>query len=1842
MLKNSISRKSKYVLSVSALFLLGVFALAIYNFAHAVEVDSDNVPDSFSVQLQNWTENGASDNKAEFSATLPDDMPYAGDNDAETIIWNIVDSTSEDGPWNIVATDTLQGGGMPGDRFDLFANNLSPLAETTYYKVQVIQTDSDYDTEAEVSSEITSLSVYENTFDTGYSATDFALKYASSAVGQNSFVIPASYVPEKPGYKFLGWKNSDGVLVQPGQSTGTLSKSEYWTAQYKDVTRPTLPDSDPEVNFSNPSDGAVTVNFKEATDNATPQADLKYFVEACEKDNDNTCLGGLDIGGGDKADNNSEISITYSGLTNGTEYNWHIYVCDTTMSNGIACDNTGVEYPVYYAGVHKITYDLNGATYPAQEDVQPSYITRNTSVSPDQPNSIVANYTQIGIPTRPLAEVNKVCIDGTLCQSPLNSDENAQNTYNYFKEQTDDQHPEMGVNPTLTYNWQYIPPSVSDNVAYDTETLEIRGLDDYAFVCTSPDSNCQPLSTATIGSQDYDISSLIPAADTEAESYSFYQVTPQKNPGDDGYIYPSIASSPITFLPRLETPVLDSWSEQSASAGADDGKVSGADANAVYNFKNTSTDVIGQYTANGQGVIENVPAGTYKVQLAPIATQNAASLWSDEVISIDSDVQISGYTTVIPDHTSGNVEFGLNIVGDADSEAEVSWTVTANDINVCSSSTAVVGTTCSGFVDSGAENIVIKATYKANQNITDQITFTYNHYRVSLNDNGSLEGAQPDLWANDSNYQFNLPNLTNELYNVEAYCPDGTYCSGMRFPDGTTTNISTLMPYGDGYNVVLTQNWQYKPIPEMKLDYVNQEIYPTAGTDTNVFVDDYQKLCFFTADSDCQAESNSNGVMDITDLIPEVGANSLTLPIYQTSSLNPGDPNYVFNGAEINYLENVTIDPRPSAPEVTGNNSTTYNSQDGYLSGFTASAQYRLCTWAVDHCAYETDVTADNQGEIAGLGAGTYKVKSDASETAFASDYSEAATITAPRKEVGNYIELSINQGDSDFGNGSEGGYIFNPKQVYYSNNTDEATPETIEILAEPDFELVDTSLNILPSCEVQIPAGDGQAETAIPGCYIHPVSGLGLGHEVNKAAVYAAGPDNYQFTSDELAKGTASYNIVVSRETLKAELLDSTSSKVRFTPNLGGMSQYQNVAQYGIGSAFGQFDICGPTSISQSCEADIPVGSNSIYLILINDNFNLFDKQMMTLDIYKVTTDTDGGNLVADWYAEDLSANTHSDVVYNTGIATKDNYVFDHWSVSANGQVVNSSVQANSQIALDAYETIYNSYEYKLVANYSTFTVKFDNGAEDIYPEVQNQDITTSVEIPTVSDKEVENGYIPFEYWCLDGNTCSNDQQVEPSVIDGNKTISELFTQKYSSIGKDNLELTLTANWGSLVCDSGYHVDADACVEDTPQPPVCEEGTHLVGDTCVEDDAEPEPEDCTNSDWAAENPDQCVEPEPEPEPEPTIPCQWNPALIDTDPECVEPITPCQWNPALSDTDPECVEPSAPCQWNSSISADDPNCVQPTPPEVVCSATQHKVNNVCQDNLPTTFKLSASSVTLTTNWGDRDTKIIKMTITSKDGPLANDYTLPNYKISNSDIVSISRPAPLTFKIKGLRAGTSTITVTLKNGLKATLKVKVVLPKSYLYSNSFVDIKGLNSEFKGYIKWMYSYGITKGTTTWTYSPSNPVRRDQMAMFIYRLVGQPNYTNNKANFKDVKTKDESYKSVMWLVNEGVTTGYEDKTYKPAGSVSRVQMALFMYRLAKAQGEDVTTGVKTSNTYKIKDWSSVAKYGTEAKKAVNWLIKVGVSTQKKANYWPSQPVTRAQMAAFMNRLYNSSLIK
>jgi hypothetical protein len=105
--------------------------------------------------------------------------------------------------------------------------------------------------------------------------------------------------------------------------------------------------------------------------------------------------------------------------------------------------------------------------------------------------------------------------------------------------------------------------------------------------------------------------------------------------------------------------------------------------------------------------------------------------------------------------------------------------------------------------------------------------------------------------------------------------------------------------------------------------------------------------------------------------------------------------------------------------------------------------------------------------------------------------------------------------------------------------------------------------------------------------------------------------------------------------------------------------------------------------------------------------------------------------------------------------------------------------------------------------------------------------------------------------------------------------------------------------------------------------------------------------------------------------------------------------------------------------------------------------------------------------------------------------------------------------------------------------------------------------------------IFDLGITTGTGQTTYSPADPVSREQMAAFLNRLHAlldppvaangpEPEPDALEYPFIDVAPESFAYDDIARIHELAITTGTSDTTYSPTQTVDREQMAAFLARV------------------------------------------------------------------------------
>jgi hypothetical protein len=182
------------------------------------------------------------------------------------------------------------------------------------------------------------------------------------------------------------------------------------------------------------------------------------------------------------------------------------------------------------------------------------------------------------------------------------------------------------------------------------------------------------------------------------------------------------------------------------------------------------------------------------------------------------------------------------------------------------------------------------------------------------------------------------------------------------------------------------------------------------------------------------------------------------------------------------------------------------------------------------------------------------------------------------------------------------------------------------------------------------------------------------------------------------------------------------------------------------------------------------------------------------------------------------------------------------------------------------------------------------------------------------------------------------------------------------------------------------------------------------------------------------------------------------------------------------------------------------------------------------------------------------------------------------------------------------------------------------------SAGFTDLAGLDSTTRGAVDCLAEYGITRGTSSTTFSPLDEVSRWQMALFLTRQAeahGIDLPSGSSVGFLDIAgLSDAAQRAINQLDRLGVAEGTSSTTFSPNESVTRWQMALFLTRLLEEAGIDLPSGSD-------QDFFDVRVLPSETEKAVNQIIQLDISEgTSSTTFSPNNPVTRWQMALFLIR--------
>jgi hypothetical protein len=140
------------------------------------------------------------------------------------------------------------------------------------------------------------------------------------------------------------------------------------------------------------------------------------------------------------------------------------------------------------------------------------------------------------------------------------------------------------------------------------------------------------------------------------------------------------------------------------------------------------------------------------------------------------------------------------------------------------------------------------------------------------------------------------------------------------------------------------------------------------------------------------------------------------------------------------------------------------------------------------------------------------------------------------------------------------------------------------------------------------------------------------------------------------------------------------------------------------------------------------------------------------------------------------------------------------------------------------------------------------------------------------------------------------------------------------------------------------------------------------------------------------------------------------------------------------------------------------------------------------------------------------------------------------------------------------------------------------------SADFTDLKDLDAATKAKFDALISAGIFDGISDKTFGLKDEMNRAQFAKVAALITGLNVETSLKtSSFKDVKADDAANGYALPYIEAiktaGITDGYGEGVYDPAGKVTKEQLATFLVRIV---GKDAEAKALTGTDTTVSDWA------------------------------------------------------
>ena len=172
---------------------------------------------------------------------------------------------------------------------------------------------------------------------------------------------------------------------------------------------------------------------------------------------------------------------------------------------------------------------------------------------------------------------------------------------------------------------------------------------------------------------------------------------------------------------------------------------------------------------------------------------------------------------------------------------------------------------------------------------------------------------------------------------------------------------------------------------------------------------------------------------------------------------------------------------------------------------------------------------------------------------------------------------------------------------------------------------------------------------------------------------------------------------------------------------------------------------------------------------------------------------------------------------------------------------------------------------------------------------------------------------------------------------------------------------------------------------------------------------------------------------------------------------------------------------------------------------------------------------------------------------------------------------------------------------------------------------FVDVYPTDFFYNSVI-WAVENGITSGVDATHFGPAASCNRAQVVTFLWKAEGAPEPESSLNPFVDVPAGSWFEKAVLWAVEQGITSGTDACHFSPGLLCNRATVATFLWSAAgkpETAGENPFTDVPAGSWYEM---------------PVRWAKEQGITSGiSDTEFGAAAVCNRAQVVTFLYKAYN-----